>query len=368
MSATNDERARPGTRASNRSSFRQRHPLTVWLAVLVVLVPIVGGAAYAWNIKRKLDDIDTVQVKPKAAAKPDPDEGRALNILLLGSDKGKKIEGESQNTSLAEDTAAKTWPVGKYRSDTLMIVHIPADRKQVYLVSLPRDSFVPIYDADNTTDHSEKINAAFSEGGPIATINTVEHLTGMSIDHLAIIDWAGFKDLSTAVGGVPVTIPRAFYDPKQKVQWDAGTQTLKGKKALAYVRTRYGLIGGDFDRIKRQQNFMRSLMGKMLSSGVTSNPTKLSNTVGALASNLTVDAGWSGTGMAKLALSLRGITTDDVTFMTAPVQGTDTDPTYGSIVVLQEDKMAELFTALKTDTMDAYLKKYPDDALSDEVS
>nr|WP_283251745.1 LCP family protein [Aeromicrobium duanguangcaii] len=247
----------------------------------------------------------------------------------------------------------------------MMIVHIPADRKKVYLVSLPRDSFVPIYDAEGKTTHSEKLNAAFSMGGPVATINTVEKLTGLKMDHLAIIDWAGFKDLSSAVGGVEVTIPRSFYDPQQKIQWNAGKQTLEGKKALDYVRTRYGLAGGDFDRIKRQQNFMRALMGKMLSSGVTTNPNKLTKTVSALTDNLTVDEGWSGTAMAKLALSLRGITTDDVTFMTAPVQGTQTDPTYGSVVILQPDKLAELFTALGDDRMGRYLKKYPDDVLPD---
>jgi LCP family protein required for cell wall assembly len=355
---------KPGSRASNRRSFRQRHPLVVWAIVLAILLPFVGGAAYAWNLKRKLDDVATVKVND-SKEEPDPDEGRALNILLLGSDKGEPREGQPQNTTIAEDAAAKEWPVGKYRSDTMMIVHIPKDRKKVYLVSIPRDSFVPIYDAEGTTTHSEKINAAFSTGGPRAAIHTVENLTGLELDHLAIIDWEGFKDLSTAVGGVEVTIPNSFYDPQQKVQWDAGTQTLEGNKALQYVRTRYGLAGGDFDRIKRQQNFMRSLMGKMLDSGVTTNPRRLSNTVGALTENLTVDEGWSGTAMAKLALSLRGVGTDDVTFMTAPVQGTDTDPTYGSVVVLQQDKMTELFRALSKDRMRGYLKKYPEDVLPD---
>jgi LCP family protein required for cell wall assembly len=359
---------KPGSRATNRRSFRQRHPALVWAVVLVVLLPLVGGAAYAFNLKRKLDDVETVKLNTKDA--PDPDEGRALNILLLGSDKGEPTKDQPEKTTIAEDAASGDWPQGKYRSDTLMVVHIPANRKKVYLVSLPRDSFVPLYDAKGRTDHSEKINAAFSVGGPVATINTVEKLTGLKMDHLAIIDWEGFKDLSTAVGGVEVTIPRSFYDPQQEIQWEAGKQTLEGKKALDYVRTRYGLAGGDFDRIKRQQNFMRALMGKMLSSGVTTNPNRLTRTVSALTDNLTVDEGWSGTAMAKLALSLRGVGTDDVTFMTAPVQGTATDPTYGSIVVLQEDKMAELFEALGDDRMRAYLKKYPDDVLPDaeEVS
>ncbi len=355
---------RPGSRASNRRSFRQRHPVIVWAVVLVVLLPVVGGASYAWNLKRKLDDLETVKLNP-SKEKPDPDEGRALNILLLGSDKGEAGEGQPKNTTIAEDAASGDWPVGKYRSDTLMIVHIPANRKKVYLVSVPRDSLVPIYDEKGESIGSDKINAAFAAGGPVASINTIEKLTGLKMDHLAIIDWEGFRDLSTAVGGVEVTIPRSFYDPQQKIQWDAGTQTLEGNKALQYVRTRYGLIGGDFDRIKRQQNFMRSLMGKMLDSGVTTSPRRLSSTVGALTKNLTVDEGWSGTAMAKLALSLRGIGTEDVTFMTAPVQGTATDPTHGSIVVLQEDKMGELFTALGKSRMGAYLKKYPDEVLPD---
>lgn len=367
MSAAPEATRKPGARAANRSSFRQRHPLIVWAAVLIVLLPVLGGAAYAWNLKRQLDGVDKVQVVD-AKDVPDPDDGRALNILLLGSDKGEPQEGQPQKTTIAEDAASGDWPAGKYRSDTMMVVHIPKNRKRAFLVSIPRDSFVPIYDDDDRTDHSEKINAAFSGGGPVAAINTVEHLTGLSIDHLAIIDWEGFKDLSTAVGGVEVTIPQSFYDPKQEIQWDAGTQTLEGEKALAYVRTRYGLLGGDFDRIKRQQNFMRSLMGKMLSQGVTSNPTKLSKTVGALTENLTVDESWSGTAMAKLAWSLRGVSTDDVTFMTAPVQGTDTDPTYGSIVVLQQDQMTELFTAMKQDKMAKYVKAHPDAVLSDEVS
>lgn len=363
MSDSPEPVRKTGSRAANRRSFRQRHPVVIWSLVLIVVLPLVGGAGYAWNLKRKLDDLETVKLTSRQ--KPDPDDGRALNILLLGSDKGEPQAGQPKNTTISEDAASADWPQGKYRSDTLMIVHIPADRKKVYLASIPRDSFVPIYDENGKTTHSEKINAAFSAGGPVAAINTVENLTGLTMDHLAIIDWEGFKDLSTAVGGVPVTIPQSFYDPKQKVQWDAGKQTLKGAKALAYVRTRYGLIGGDFDRINRQQNFMRALMGKMLASGVTANPKKLSDTVGALTQNLTVDEGWSGTAMAKLALSLRGVSTKDVTFMTAPVQGTDTDPTYGSVVVLQEDKMAELFTALGDDTMGEYLKKYPDEVLPD---
>ncbi len=144
--------------------------------------------------------------------------------------------------------------------------------------------------------------------------------------HVAIIDWAGFKDLSTAVGGVPVTIPKDTYDDSQHVMWKAGDYNLEGKKALQYVRQRHGLLRGDFDRIARQQNFLRALMGKMLSKGVTRNPVKLINTVKALTKNLTVDQEWTGGDMRGLALSLRGMQTKDVYFLSAPVAGTETIP------------------------------------------
>ena len=138
---------------------------------------------------------------------------------------------------------------------------------------------------------------------------------------------------------------------------------LKGNEALQYVRTRYGLLNGDFDRIARQQNFLRALMHKMLSKGTMANPVTLTNTLTALTANLTVDAEWSSGDMRGLALSMRGISSQNVTFMTVPVTGTSTDPTYGSIVNIDESQSQELFTALKDDTIDRYLKKYPDSVL-----
>src|SRR5690606_8466050 len=101
---------------------------------------------------------------------------------------------------------------GKYRSDTLMVVHVSANRKNVQVVSIPRDTFAVLHDATGAPQHEAKVNAAFSSFGPNGTIATVEHLTGLRIDHVAVIDWAGLKDLSTAVGGVPVTVPEPVYD------------------------------------------------------------------------------------------------------------------------------------------------------------
>lgn len=357
-----------GKRRAGRTPMSRRRKLLVIAFACLVLVPALGIASYAYILNSKLGNIDKVDKSLPDTDRPDPDKGKAINILLIGSDKGKKIPGESAKTSIAEDAQADTWPVGKYRSDTLMVVHITSNRKYAFLTSIPRDTLTTLYDEQGEPQGMAKINDAFSRFGPLGAQATVEQLTGIRMRHFAIIDWAGFKDLSSAVGGVPVTIPRSFYDPQQKIQWNAGEQVLKGEKALSYVRTRYGLLRGDFDRIARQQNFLRALMKKLLAQGVMSNPVKLVKSVSALTENLTVDGDWSSGDMRGLALGLRGISTDDVIFLTAPVAGTETVNPYGSIVRLDEAKTAELFEAYRKDNLRGYLKKYPDDVLKQEVS
>ena len=370
--ADDDARARrraAGKRRAGGPPFHRRHRKAIVAlgTVLVLVLGVVTGYAYWLNSQLgNVERVDTDAIQNR----PDPDEGEDLNILLLGSDKGEPQAGQSQKTTVAEDATAAQWPSGKYRSDTIMIAHISAERDQVQLVSLPRDTYTTIHDAKGEPTSEQKINAAFSEYGPNGAIATVEQLTGLRMAHVAIIDWDGFKDLSSAVGGVPVTIPEPFYDPSQKIQWEAGKQTLKGKKALAYVRTRYGLEGGDFDRIARQQNFLRSLMKKMLERGTTSNPVKLTRMLGAVTENLTVDEAWDPRDMRALALSLRGTTADDVSFLTAPVAGTEDVAGVGNVVRLDEAKATELFTALRDDQVAGYLKKYPEEKLAaeDEIS
>ncbi len=372
MAGSSGKSGGAGKRRADADKFRRRHRKTYLALVTLAVVFSLGigvTGAYAYMLNKQLNNVDKVGVddKLKEEDRPDPDEGRALNILLLGSDKGKKLPGESGNTTLAEDAKADKWPVGKYRSDTLMIVHITADRKAAYLASIPRDTLTTIYDAEGQPHGQQKINAAFSEYGAVGAVSTVEHLTNLRMKHVAIIDWAGFKDLSTAVGGVPVNIPKDTYDDSQKVMWKAGDYNLEGAKALQYVRQRHGLLRGDFDRIARQQNFLRALMGKMLSKGVTRNPVKLINTVKALTKNLTVDEAWTGADMRGLALSLRGMQTKDVYFLSAPVAGTETVPIHGSIVRLDELKSKEMFTGFRDDSLQTYLDKYPDEILKEQV-
>ena len=183
---------------------------------------------------------------------------------------------------------------------------------------------------------------------------------------MAIIDFAGFRDLTTAIGGVDVYIPEAVYDSKQDQQWEQGEVHLEGVLALKYVRMRYGLTQGDFDRVDRQQNFLRAVMQKTLSDATIGNPRRFTSTVRALASNLTVDEDWSNGAIRSLAFGLRGLNGDKVRFMTLPNSGTGSDPEAGSIVVVDERRAKVLFDAMESDKVAAYLRRNPDDELPDE--
>lgn len=354
----------PRGRRRRHVPFFERYRLLLRTVLVVAISVAVVGTGYAALLNSKFSDIakfgtDEIQNRP------DPDEGRALNVLVLGVDRGKKIPGRKK-TRLSEDVRAKTWPSGRYRSDTIMMVHIAANRRHVYLVSVPRDTYTLIYDNTGSPHQRGKINEAFAEYGPNGTIATVEQLTDLRMQHLALINFNGFKDITRAVGGVEVYIPNSFYDPSQKVYWKSGNQNLEGDLALKYVRTRYGLARSDFDRIARQQNFMRALMKKLLSKGTTRNPVTLTRTLGALTENIVVDEDWDPADMRALALSLRNTTTDDVTFLTAPVAETETIDGVGSVVLLDEVKSAELFTAMAEDEMDDYVEAHPDDVLKSD--
>lgn len=350
-----------GTEPARPARRRRRRTLIISLLVVVVVLPLMAAGSFMLVLNHEVGSIDKVPMTTDKN-RPLPDQSGAMNILLLGSDKGQVAKG-AKDTTIAED-AKGAWPAGKYRSDTIMVVHVDAAHDNVHVVSIPRDTFTTIYDGAGKAHGKQKINAAFSAYGPGGAVSTVEHLTGLRMEHLAIMDWEGFKDLSTAVGGVKVHVSDNVYDTENKVQWKEGDYNLKGEKALLYVRQRYGLLRGDFDRIARQQNFLRSLMRSILSGPSLRNPVTVLNTTKVLTRNLTTDDGWSTGEIRGLAWSLRHIRAHDVKFIMTPVAGTPTDPVYGSIVELKKDRTAELFTALRDDRGQDYVDKYPDDLLN----
>jgi LCP family protein required for cell wall assembly len=356
-----DASAAPGSAGSSpasagthkRHGFIRRHWVMTSLIVVLVLIAGTAGGYWYWinhelsNLKRV--QVSTIEHNVHPANQPH-EQDRALNILLLGADNGRDTQ------SVSQDLKDGHWTPFIHRSDTLMIAHIPADRKSVQLVSIPRDTWVKIDHYPYANGYG-KINAAFAFGGPSLAVKTVQDLTGIQIDHLAVIDWTGFKDLTTAVNGVRVYIPHTFYDDSQRITWTKGWHTLKGQEALAYVRTRHGLANGDFDRIKRQQNFMRATMSKVLSQD--HNPVAVIKIVRVITRYLTIDSGWSNGDIIKLALSLRNLKDKDVQFLTAPLGSYGVSSDGQSIVRLAPKQSRELFRDVKTDEIAKYLHKYP---------
>jgi LCP family protein required for cell wall assembly len=203
----------------------------------------------------------------------------------------------------------------------------------------------------------QKINAAFSFGGPKLLIETVENLTGIRVGHYGAIDFEGFKSMTDALGGVTVNIRQSVYDPARKKQWTAGKQKLNGEEALLFVRQRYNLPNGDFDRIRRQQAFLGALAQQAAARGTLTNPLKLDRFMSALTKSISVDEGVSGGDLRSLALSMRSVRASDVVFMTTPHKGTGMRAKQ-SVVFLDPTKSKELFEAVKTARMAEYVQQH----------
>ena len=323
----------------------------IGLLVCAVLIGAAAGAGVLWLQHRLTGNIDRVdavftglQHRP---ARPAGTAHRAVNILLLGTDRRSDVP------TTGSDAQAPTWLPGQQRSDTIMVVHVDADRRGASVISIPRDSWVQVPGYG-----SAKINAAFSFAGPSLAVETVEQLTGLRIDHLAVVDWAGFADLTDAIGGVTVTVPQTVTDSARGITWTEGKHTLDGEQALAYVGERYGLPGGDLDRVRRQQNFLRLLMESSLHQEMQVDPKMLYDFLDTVTQHLTVDSGWSTDDMAKLALSMHGLRSADIRYLTAPVAGLGWAGDQ-SIVRLDHRGNARLWAAVRSDRVDPWVDRHP---------
>ncbi len=342
-----------------RNFFRRHLALTSLLVIFVLLVGSAGS--FVWYLNHQLGNIKTfpsagITARTNSNGDTIPDEKTALNILMLGSDDGNNVQ------TVADDLADGTWTPGLHRSDTIILVHLPADRKSAQIISIPRDSWVPVPTFPGDIGGEAKINAAFSWGGPALAVRTIQDFTGLHIDHVAMIDWNGFKGLTDALGGVRVYIPQTFTDYTQHVTWHQGWQTLDGETALQYVRTRHGLANGDFGRIERQQNFLRTIMNSLLSSSTFLNPIRLTHVVSTIAGFLQVDDGWSTSEIRSLAFSSRGLRASNVQFTTAPFGSYDTVAGQ-SIVRLDPVKSRNLFNQFDHGDISPYLRANPGSAL-----
>ena len=338
--------ARGAGSALRRPGRGWRIALLSVLAIFLVLTLATGGLAL-WVrhsiasgmefIADPFAGIPTRAPQQKVAAGEEP----AVNILVLGTDSRTSASDPSQ------------WKEGAQRTDAIMIVQVSGDRKTVSVMSIPRDSWVEI------PGHGQgKINAAYSYGGPSLTIHTVENLTGIHIDHFAVANFESFVALTDEIGGVRVNLktPQTLAGK----ELGAGAQVLNGQQALAYTRERSSLPNGDFDRVKRQQTWMRSIVSRVLTNGTLSSPTALYSFLKTASRTVAVDESFTLNQMQSLALETRHLHSNDIAFMTVPTAGTGTSADGQSIVTLDADADAPLFKAFAEDRVSAYLTEHPD--------
>ncbi|MEU0833281.1 LCP family protein [Streptomyces sp. NPDC005969] len=326
---------------------RRRHHWLRWAALAASFLVLVA-AGVGWWLYRKLDS--NIRTDTAAAAelrayekeRPPSVVHEAQNILLIGSDSRAGDNGRYGRSY-----------GGSQRSDTTILLHLPADRKSVTAMSLPRDLMVEIprcrtSDGKRTDKQFAQFNWAFEFGGTACTIRTVELMTGIRMDHYMVVDFSGFKDMVDAVDGVEICLKEPVDDPDAHVKLRAGRQKLDGEEALGYVRARKSLgDGSDTDRMDRQQRFLGALVNKVQSNGVLLNPTRLYPVLDAATKSLTTDPGLDSLkDLYALVRGVRDVPTDKVQFLTVPRQPYAADPNRDELV---QPDAAKLFRQLRQD-------------------
>ena len=262
------------------------------------------------------------------------------DILLLGSD-----------SRAGSADAAK---VSGQRADTIMLMHIPKDGSGVYLISIMRDSRVNIPGYG-----SAKVNAALNYGGIGLQVATIEQLLGIKIDHVAEIDFTGFKDLTNAVGGVDVQVPVAF---KTGVwSYTPGTMHMDGSTALAFVRERYSFAAGDYQRVRNQRAYLRGLYNTLKTQGALSSIGKFKTVVDSLSGYLTVDKGLDSSQVANLAAPVITNGSTAMHMMSLPNAGPGWSMDGQSIVLVDQKANADLTRALQNDKITDFTSVYGED-------
>ncbi|WP_188188611.1 LCP family protein [Nonomuraea sp. SYSU D8015] len=270
----------PATLVRQRDRLLRARPRHRWAGWWTAgLVAVATAAAVA---------VPTVLIADRQTAAPPAgpqtvDVSGTRNVLVIGSD-----SRQGQNAEYGPQTA-KMPGGGGSRSDTIMIVHVPADRGKATAVNVPRDSMVTIPSCSGQPARKDMINSVYNSGGASCLRKTLEKLTGLTLHHTVELDFTGFKGMVDALGGVEVTVPKAVDDPKAKLKLPAGKNTLDGEEALGWVRLRYYGDGSDIGRIKRQQQLVLAMLKKARTS--LSDPGRLKTFLGEVRKSVKTDLG-----------------------------------------------------------------------------
>ena len=338
-----------------------RGALAVLLAGVLFVVSSAGFvyASLSSQFADRVVNIDAYSVDGQSKATPDSFEGRAVNILVVGTD--------SRNGASGELGAGDADDVPGLRNDSTMVIHVSADRSRVQIVSIPRDTLVDIpacKHRDGTTSEptsDDMFNNAMvygSNGGDdqediapgIACVkSTVEKLSGMSIDAFMVVDFAGFINMIDALGGVWFNIPEHIEDESAQLYIDAGCWKLSGTHALAYMRSRKGQgDGSDISRIGRQQQLISAMLRELQEKNYVTDPGALINFLQAAISavNVSDNLGNASSDASLLINVLQKVDRTNIQFVTMPVEEPSWDPNRR---IPSEPMARNVWTALKND-------------------
>lgn len=319
---------------------KRRRTRRIVLITLLVLALLGGGTAvavglYVRSLESGIERVEAFEDVPEES-RPVKVAQDAKNILILGSD-----TRDLSNTSGS-------------RSDTIILAHLPKDRSSAQLVSIPRDTWVSVPKSKDGKHggRDAKINAAYAWGGIPLMVQTVEKFTGVRIDHVAIVDFAGFKEIVDALGGVNINVEEAFTSthsllPGGRREFKAGKQVMDGAQALDYARERFAFKDGDFARIRHQQQVIRAILDKAASGGTLTNPARLNSFVQASADSVSVDKTMS---MLDMATELRHLRSGNLTFITSPTKGTG-QVGDESVVFAKTDEAKTFYDAVRRDAV-----------------
>ncbi len=321
------------------------------MAGVAVLVFALLAATGAWVYARGLDN-DLARTNPfppgETNDRPVKTVDGALNILLVGTD--------------SRDPDAPMDQRGEWRADTIIVMHIPSNHQEAYLVSIPRDLYVPVPEsasADCDSGQRRKINAAFAFGGLPLAVRTVECFTDVRLDHVMAIDFGGFEEVTDALDGVDLTVEKTITSIHKPYRtFTEGVNHMNGAEALDWVRQRKQFARGDFDRMRHQQEFLRALMNKAASTGTLTNPVKMNDFLKAVTAAVTVDEDFS---LIDLAFQFRSLRGENLTFVTSPHNGSQTI-NGASVVISDREQALAMYQAISADSMADWVAANESDA------
>jgi len=302
--------------------------VTIALLVLAWLAFMIWVPLNAWGKVQKVD------ATPNGSR---PSASKGYDYVLVGSD-------SRQGLTAAQKKELNTGSAEGKRTDSIMLVHVPASGGKSAVISLPRDSYVPI------PGHSKnKINAAYSLGGPRLLVETIEQVTGIRVDGYVEIGFGGFASVVDSLGGVDMCLPKAMKDSYANINLKAGCQTLNGPNALGYVRARYSDPLGDLGRVKRQREFLGAVLHKAMQPSTVLVPWRYSAFANAAGAGLLVDQETSMRDVVRVLQALRGVSNGDGVSLTVPLSSTNLQTHVGSAFKWDSAKALELFKAIKED-------------------